>query len=81
MYRLVHGRCTCLWYMLIRVCFVRVVTGCLVQFDWYNFTQVYLIVIVLQWFHHSTSTIGWLDRAKTSGCSHLPIVAREHMGL
>jgi hypothetical protein len=32
-------------------------------------------------FHHSTSTSGWLDGARTSGCSHLPVIAGEHRGL
>ena len=54
---------------------------CMVQFFWYSFTAVYLIVIVWQWFHHSTSTSGWQDKARTGGCSHLPVVAREHWGL
>ena len=31
--------------------------------------------------HHSTSTLGWQDEARTGGCSHLPVVAREHRGL
>jgi hypothetical protein len=56
-------------------------TGCLVHVDWYRFTTVYLTVIVWQWFHHSIYTSGRLDRARTCGCSHLPVVAREHRGL
>jgi hypothetical protein len=28
-----------------------------------------------------TSTLGRLDEARTCGCSHLPIVAKEHRGL
>jgi hypothetical protein len=31
--------------------------------------------------HHSTSTSGWQDGARTGGCSHLPVVAGEHRGL
>ena len=42
---------------------------CMVQIYWYMFTVVYLTVIVWQWFHHSTSTSGWQDRARTGGCS------------
>jgi hypothetical protein len=38
-------------------------------------------MIVRQWFHHSTSMLGWFDWARTGGCSHLPIVAEEYMGL
>jgi len=73
-YRLVHGWCTCLWYMLI--------TGwCMVQTYWYRFIAIYLTVIVWQWFHHSTSTSGWQDGARTGGCSHLLVVAGEHWGL
>jgi hypothetical protein len=48
---------------------------------WYEFTAVYLTVIVWQWFHYSTSTLGRLDEARTGGCSHLPVVAGEHRGL
>jgi len=67
---------TCLW------CMVQVISTCyLVQVDWYRFTTVYLIVIVWQWFHHYTSTSGCLDGARTCGCSHLPVVVREHRGL
>jgi hypothetical protein len=51
------------------------------QVDWYRFIAVYLIVIVWQWFHHSTYISGWLDGARTGGCSHLPVVAGEHRGL
>jgi hypothetical protein len=54
---------------------------CMVQFYWYIFTTVYLIVIVWQWFHHSTSNSGWLDEAKKGGCSHLLVLVREHRGL
>jgi hypothetical protein len=53
----------------------------MVHIYWYRFTTVYLTVIVLQWFHHSTSTSGWQDGARTGGCSHLPVVAGEHWGL
>jgi hypothetical protein len=31
--------------------------------------------------HHSTSTSGQLDGARTGGCSHLLVVAGEHRGL
>jgi hypothetical protein len=31
--------------------------------------------------HHSTSTSGWQDGARTGGCSHLPVVVGEHRGL
>jgi hypothetical protein len=55
-------------------------TGSL-QVDWYRFTMVYLTVIVLQWFHHSTYNLGQLDRARIGGCSHLSVVAGEHRGL
>ena len=75
---LVHGWCTCLWY--------RFITGwgtgwCMVHIYWYRFTVVYLIVIVWQWFHHSTSTSGHLDGKRIGGCSHLSVVARELRGL
>ena len=77
-YRLVHGWCTCLWY--------RLITGwgtgwCMVQIYWYKFISVYLTVIVWQWFHHSTSTLGRLDRARTGGCRYLSVVDGEHRGL
>ena len=35
----------------------------------------------VMWFHHSTSTSGWLDEVRIGGCSHLPIVVRERKGL
>ena len=54
---------------------------CMVQVYWYMFTAVYLTMIVSQWFHHSTSTSGWLDRVRTGGCSHLLVIAGEHRGL
>jgi hypothetical protein len=38
-YMLMYGTC---WHRLL----VQVVTGCLVQVDWYRFTTVYLTVIV-----------------------------------
>ena len=48
----------------------RLIHGwCMVQIYWYRFTTVYLTVIVWQWFHHSTSTSGWQDGARTGGCS------------
>jgi hypothetical protein len=53
----------------------------MVQVYWYRFTMVYIIVIVLQWFHHSTSISRRLDGARTSGCSHLLVVAEELRGL
>jgi hypothetical protein len=56
-------------------------TGCLVQVYWYRFTMVYLTVIVWQWFHHSISTSGRLDGARTGGCSHLMVVAKDQRGL
>ena len=49
--------------------------------DWYNCIVVYLTMIVWQWFHHSTYILGWLDEARTGGCSHLSVVAKEHRGL
>ena len=64
---LMHG--SSYWYML------------LLQVDWYRFTTIYLTAIVRQWFHHSTYTSGWLDGARTSGCSHLSVVVREQWGL
>jgi hypothetical protein len=85
-YRLVHGWCTCLWYRLITGWGTWLMHG---SGYWYRlfgagwlvqFTTVYLTVIVWQWFHHSTSTSGRLDGARTGGCSHLPIVAGEHRG-
>ena len=51
-------------------------SGLLVQF-----IAVYFIVIVWQWFHHSTSTSGRLDGAMIGGFSHLPVVTREHREL
>jgi hypothetical protein len=53
----------------------------MVHIYWYRFIAVYVTVIVWQWFHHSTSTSGQLDGARTGGCSHLPVVSREHRGL
>ena len=47
----------------------------------YSFTTIYLTVTYWQWFHHSTSTSGWLDGARIGGCSHLLVVAKEHRGL
>ena len=35
----------------------------------------------VHWFHHSTSTSGQLDGARTGGCNHLPVVAEKHWGL
>ena len=55
--------------------------GSMVQVYWYRFTMVYLTMIVWQWFHHCTSTSWRLDEARTCGCRHLPVVAREHRGL
>jgi hypothetical protein len=52
---MVHGMfgqviCTGAWLMHygtgLGTCLVHVVTGCLVQVDWYRFTTVYLTVIV-----------------------------------
>jgi hypothetical protein len=55
---------------------VHVVTGCLMQVDWYMFITIYLTVIVGQWFHHSTYISGWLDEVGIGGCIHLPVVGR-----
>ena len=83
--------CTCLcwlqvgaWLMhffMVQVDYRLMHGWCMVQIYWYKFTAVYLTVIVWQWFHHSTSTSGWQDGARTGGCSHLPVVAGEHWGL
>ena len=54
--------------------------GCLVQVDLYKFTEIYLTMIVWQWFHHSTYTSRRLAGERTCGCSHLMVVAREHWG-
>ena len=54
---------------------------CMVLIYWYRFIVVYLTVIVWQWFHHSTSTSGWLDREMTGGCIPLLVVVGEHRGL
>ena len=69
-----HGWCTCLWYRLI---IGWGIGWCMVKIYWYKFTLVYLIVIVWKWFHNSTSTSGRLNGARTAGCSHLLVVARE----
>jgi hypothetical protein len=53
----------------------------LVQVVWCKFIGTGLQQYISQWFHHSTYTSGWLDGARTSGCSHLPVVAGEHRGL
>ena len=86
---LVHGWCICLWYrlryrLMYGTCWhrllVQVVKGWL-QVDWYRVTTVYLIVIVWQWFHHSTYISGKLDGARKSCCTHVPVVVGEHRGL
>jgi hypothetical protein len=53
----------------------------MVHLYWYRFTKIYLTMIVSHWFHHSSSTSGLLDEARTSGCSHLLVVVGEHRGL
>ena len=53
----------------------------LVHVIWCRFTAVYLIVIVRQWFHHSTYMSRRLDGERIGVCSHLLVVAGEHRGL
>ena len=67
------------WLMhlfMVQVDYRLIGTGWFVQVV----TVVYLTVAVWKWFYHSTSTSGRLDEARTSGCSHLPVVVGEHRG-
>ena len=75
---LVHG-----WMHLFMVQVdYRLVHGwCMVQIYWYRFTVIYLIVIVWQWSHYSTSTSERLDGTRTGGCSHLLVAAGKQRKL
>jgi hypothetical protein len=74
--------CNFLWYMLITGCLVQVGAWLMhlfmVQVDYklrYKLMQGSSLLV------HSTSTLGRLDKASPSGCSHLLVVAAKHRGL